>query len=69
MISISRTAGNRYDKIDKDSWMLIPRYEEMERTSFFDAYKIALAENHIEPEIEQMDISEILKEESMLKND
>ena len=42
MNSISRTSGNQYNKIDRDSWMLIPKYEEVERTPLLIAVRLRL---------------------------
>ena len=54
-MSISRTSGNRYDKID--------RYEDVEPHIFLDAQDIVLCNNKVSKEIEEQDISVILKEE------
>lgn len=44
---ISRTAGNMYEKIDKDTWMVFPTYEEKRYTSFVDASKITISEKNV----------------------
>lgn len=63
--NISRTAGNVYEKIDKDNWMVIPPYTEVLPTSHLNARKLALSpENQRRPmtEVSDEDIMQIVRE-------
>ena len=42
MMDISRTAGNVYEKADKNNWMVVPRYSEVPMTSHVDAGNLVL---------------------------
>lgn len=63
--NISRTAGNVYEKMDKDNWMVVPRHSEIQRTSHLDVSKLVLfADRDKQPmeEISDEEIIEILEE-------
>lgn len=59
---ISRTARMTYEKYDKDSWMVTPRYSEVPSTSFLDVRKLSVLNEKLEQRYEDMDISYILRE-------
>ena len=64
-VNISRTAGNVYEKMDKDNWMVVPRYSEIQRTSHLDASELVLFADREEQPMEEIldeEIIEVLKE-------
>ncbi|MCM1235929.1 MAG: hypothetical protein NC489_38045 [Ruminococcus flavefaciens] len=69
--NISRTAGNVYEKMDKDNWMIIPSYKEVLSTSHLNARKLALfPEDKRRPltEVSDEDIMQVVKE-NMVNNE
>lgn len=59
---ISRTARMTYEKFDKDSWMVTPRYEEVPSTSFLDVRKLSTLNNKSKDSCDDIDIANVLKE-------
>lgn len=64
--NISRTSGNVYNKIDKDSWLMYPKLEDVPRTSFIEVSKLALSDSKISSEVKAMNPLDILR--AALKN-
>ena len=56
---ISRTAGNVYEKADKDTWMLFPR--EKKYTSFVDLMELTISDEDDDLDFENIDIHDVIK--------
>ena len=42
MKRVSIAGANRYDRMDRENWILVPRYTDVKRTSFLDVMSLAL---------------------------
>lgn len=56
---IPRTAGNVYEKADKDIWMLFPR--EKKYTSFVDVMDLIISDKEEDLDFEDLDIQDVIK--------
>lgn len=55
---IPRTAGNVYEKADKDTWMLFPR--EKKFTSFVDVMELTISDKEEDSDFEGIDIHDVI---------
>lgn len=59
---ISRTARLTYEKFDKDSWMVTPKFSDVPSTSFLDVRKLSTLNNKSKDSCDDIDIASVLKE-------
>lgn len=57
---ISRTAGNVYEKADKDTWMIFPK--EKKYTSFLDVMDLTILSEEEDSNFEGLDIHQVIEE-------
>lgn len=58
--SISRTAGNIYEKADKDTWMIFPK--EKKFTSFLDIMDLTISSKEEPSDFDGLDIHKVIEE-------
>lgn len=56
---ISRTAGNVYDREDKDTWMILPKKKRY--TSFVDVTKLTISRQEEDINPEEIDFEVLVK--------
>ena len=64
MKRISITGANRYDRIDEENWILVPRYSDVKRTSFLDVMDLALYRDDPseKPEVSMEEVYKVVSE-------
>lgn len=62
---ISRTAGNVYNKLDKDLWLVMPRKKEP--YSFFDPFKYTVAQDEEDINLEDIDFKKLIEKIRKMK--